>query len=61
MATFYSLLGFMAVSGFEYSDPGSFDLISHMPMEIAIVILRYVFIVYFNTIFYVYYYCLLTN
>ena len=40
MATFYSLMSFVSVNGFEYSDPGSFDLIANLPLEIAIIILR---------------------
>ena len=40
MSSFYTLLSFMAVNGFEYSDPGSFDLLTNLPLELAIEILR---------------------
>jgi hypothetical protein len=40
MATFYSLLSFMSVNGFEYSDSDSFDILSNLPLELAITILR---------------------
>lgn len=40
MASFYNLLSFMAVNGFEYSNPSSFDLITSLPLEMAIAIMR---------------------
>ena len=45
MATFYSLLSFMSVNGFQYSDSNSFDILSNLPLEITIQILRWVMLV----------------
>lgn len=40
MATFYSLLSFMSVNGFQYSDSNSFDILSNLPLEVTTTILR---------------------
>jgi len=40
MAQFYSIFNFMALSTFQYSEPGSFDMLSALPLEMALTILR---------------------
>lgn len=45
MANFYSVFGFLAVNGLEFSgDPGAFDMLSSLPLEMATTILRYIYL-----------------
>lgn len=45
MANFYSMFGFLAVNSFVESEPGDFDMLSRLPIEMALTVLRLVLLI----------------